>query len=512
MAKLNRILENSTLYLIGNVASRVVGFLAIPLYSRFLTPSQFGIIELIELSTEVIAITLGLQSIGVALTRVFHEKKTEADQHQVISTGVISTALLGGFIASAAILASAPISQAVFHSDGMTDLMRAAFVAMFFGYLAEVTLTYTRIQERARFYLYYSLVTLALNVVLNTLFIGFFKAGVWGFLLSKLAISIVASIYLLSLTFREVGWRFDRSLIPDLVRIGAPLAVSGLAYFLIHFSSRFFLANSVTLADLGKFALAYRFAFIVSILVADSFGKSWNATFYRYAGENGWQQQFAHVATYLMFALCTVALGVSVLSPELLYFMVPPDFYPAHFLVPLLVFAYVFRSYGDFFSNLLLINKRAGLVGRIATSGAIVNCLLNWALIAWFGIYGAAWATVLTWVVYMAVSWAISTHEHRVPVRLSSFLLIVAFSAAVYWLAHISRVETYLLQVALDGTWAVVFVGLCYCFYFNAVERRHLLDWATEITTRHLRTLLRLVGAQPAEAVPLVKPGGDTGH
>ena len=511
MAKLNRVLENSTLYLIGNVAGRIVGFLAIPIYSRFLTPSQFGVIELIELSTEIIAITLGLQSIGVALTRVFHEKRTVADQNGVISTGLLSTALLGGCIAGVAILAAAPISQAVFHTASMTNVMRAAFVAMFFSYVLEITLTYARIQGRALFFLRYSLVTLAIGVALNIVFIGVLKAGVWGFVLSKLSIVIVASIYLLSLTFREVGWRFDRSLIPELARFGAPLAVSGLAYFLIHFSDRFFLAGAVTLADLGKYALAYRFAFIVSILVGDSFGKSWNVTFYRYAGEAGWQQQFAQVAAYLMFALCTVALGLSIFRPELLHFMVPPAFYPPVFLLPLLVFAYVFREFGDFFNNLLLINKRAGLVGRIATVGAVINCLLNWVLIGRFGIYGAAWATLLTWVIYMIICWVSATREHRVPVRVPGFIMIVALSAAVFFLSYALRVQTYVLQVALDGVWVAVFVGLCLCFYFTAVERRHLLDWATALIERYLRGLLRLVGAQPAETVTLVKPGSDAG-
>jgi hypothetical protein len=47
------VLRHSTLYAFGNIANRAVAFLAIPFYARFLSPAQYG---LIELSTQTVAI------------------------------------------------------------------------------------------------------------------------------------------------------------------------------------------------------------------------------------------------------------------------------------------------------------------------------------------------------------------------------------------------------------------------------------------------------------------------
>jgi O-antigen/teichoic acid export membrane protein/glycosyltransferase involved in cell wall biosynthesis len=494
MVKLNRVLQNSTLYLFGNLASRAVGFLAIPFYSRFLSPTEFGVIELIELSTEIIAIALGVQAIGQALTRVFHEQRTLDQERAVISTGLIASALLSGTIAAFAIMAAAPLSRAVFHVTDQAPLMRAAFVAMFFANLVEVILVYERIRERAKFFLAYSLVTLFVNLALNIYFIGFAHAGVWGFIFSKLIVTTAGSIYLISRAVREVGVRWRQSLIPEFVRFGAPLAISGLAFFLIHFSDRFFLTSAVSLADLGRYALAYRFAFLVSILVGDSFGKSWNVTFYRYAEEDGWRQQFGHVASFLMFVLCAAALGISTFAPELLRFMVPPDFYPPFLLLPLLVFSYVFREVGDFFRNLLLINKRSGLVGQIATGGAAINVLFNFLLIPLYGIYGAALATLGTWVAYLAICWVLAYREHRVPVRLGSFLLIVVLTVGVYAMSEALRTSGYVAQVLLDGMWVVVFALLSIVLFFTPVERSMLRDGAAALLSRVLTP-----GAAPPE-------------
>ena len=57
---LRHALQHSTPCLLGNVASRAVAFLAIPFYSRFLSPAQYGLLELVELSTQTTAIAFGL--------------------------------------------------------------------------------------------------------------------------------------------------------------------------------------------------------------------------------------------------------------------------------------------------------------------------------------------------------------------------------------------------------------------------------------------------------------------
>ena len=474
-AEVNRVLRHSTLYLLGNIASRILGFVAIPFYSHYLTPAEYGIIELIELSTQIFAIAFGLQSIGAALSRLFHDQSGAEQEANIVSTSVLATALLSGVIATGAVLAAGPISLAVFHSAEQAPLLQAAFVAMWFASMVEVILVYERIRERAKFFFVYSMVTLVGNLGLNIYFIGFAEAGVWGFVYSKLIVTGIGTVYLLWRILREVGWHWRQEYVPQFIRFGLPLCFASISAFAIHFSDRFFLADAVSLSELGRYALAYRFAFLVSVLVGDSFGKSWNVTFYRFAKQDGWKERFAGVATYLMFALYLTALSISLMAPELLAFMVPPSFYPPYLLLPILVFSYVFRECGDFFRNLLLINKRSGTVGNVVFGGALLNGLLNFALIPTFGIYGAAIATLGTWAAYMTVFWVIAWREHRVPVSVRSFFKITLLAIAIFALGDALRVPSRILQTAIDCLWVGLFVGLCLRFYFSSKQRIELL-------------------------------------
>lgn len=483
-AGLSRLWRTSSLYLLGNVASRAVGFLAIPFYSRFLTPEEYGLIELIEVSITIVAISFGLQSIGPALTRMFYDQRSLEGERAVISTGVLFTALVSAGVAAAAVLASAPLSQAVFRSADEAPLLQAAFAAMFFGSMIEIVLVYERIRERAKFYLAYSLTALVATLALNILFIGFMRTGVWGFVLSKLIVTSAGSSFLLWRLVRDVGWRWRPAFIPAFVRFGAPLVLSSLAYFVIHSSNRFFLSASVDLAEVGRYALAYRFAILLSILVGDSFKSSWNVSFFRYTHQDGWQERFASVGMYFAFVLYATGLAVAVFGPELFAIMVPPSYFPPALLLPLLLQALVLREIGDFFQSLLLINRRTVLFSQIAVLGAVLNVSLNFVLIPPYGLFGAAAATLLTWAVHMVICCAVAWREHRVPLRIGSFLAMSGLAAGVFAAAAATRVDAWLPQAMLDGAWVLLFAALCFGLVLTAGERTQAKDAAFAVLGR----------------------------
>ncbi len=493
-SSLQRVLQHSTLYALGNIAGRVVAFLAIPFYSRFLSPAQYGLIELIELSTQTVAIVFGLQAIGTALTRLYHDQVSPEAERHVASTALIGTAMLSGGVTAASVAASGAISRAVFHTDAWATLLQVAFIAMFFASTIEVVLVYERMRGHARFYLAYSLVTLGLNLGLNILFIGGLDAGVWGFVSSKLITSVGGAGVLAWRLRREVGWHWHGAYVPEFVRFGAPLILSGLSYFAIHFSDRFFLTSAVSLAELGRYALAYRFALMVNSLVGDSFAKSWTVSLYRHVGAAGWREQFARVAAYFTLAVATTGFAIAVFSPELLRVMVPESFFPPALLLPILVLAYVVRDVADFFRSLLLINKRSVWVGKIALAAAVLNLLSNMLLIPQYGIYGAAWATLLTWSAYLVVCWIAADREHRLPVRVASYARLLVLMVAAYAAAATVRAGGFALQAALDGAWVVLFAAIAAAVFLSAPERQAAL-----------RQLASLVASALVPAVP--EPG-----
>jgi O-antigen/teichoic acid export membrane protein len=475
--KMPRLLADSTLYFAGNVASRAVSVLMLPFYGRHLSPTQYGILSLIELSITVIAIVFGLQSIGQTLTRIYHDQTEDAQKRAVVSTALLASLLGAILVAALAIACAGPIARGIALPDQVA-LLRAGFVAMAFSTAAEIVLVYHRILGRARFFLIYSMVNLAATVALNIWFIGVLHWGVWGFVSSKLIVSGAGGLYLMIDAFRDVGVTWARRHASAMARFGGPLVLSSIGYYAIHFSDRLFLAH-VSKEDVGIYSMAYNFAFLLSVLVGDSFDKSWNVSFYSYAGSQGWQEKFVHIGTWLFYVLAAAAVAISLFGRDMLIVLLPASYIPPLLMLPVLLLGYFFREIGDFFRNILLIGMGSGLVGRIALAGAAVNLVLNWLLISGplgMGIWGAVAATTLTWGLYCATCWVAAWRAHSVKLSFWPLARLAAFSIAILAGQSFLRTGHPYTQLVADAAWLLVFAAGSAAIYLKAEHRREA--WA----------------------------------
>jgi O-antigen/teichoic acid export membrane protein len=322
----------------------------------------------------------------------------------------------------------------------------------------------------------FSSLQVLLNILFNIYFIAFLRMGVWGFILAKLIVTSLGTTYLLAVLFRETGLHFAADAAKRIARFSAPLAVSGAAFFVIHFADRFFLNHYATLSEVGVYALAYKFGFLVTYLVGQPIGSVWNVSLYSHVGAEYWRKNFARIAMYLVFFLLLAAVGLGVFIRETLSVIASPAYAPAALLVPVIAFAYAFREVGDFYRGVLFINKRVALFGRITVSCAVLNLILNWALISQYKALGAAWATLLTWAVYMIACWVLAYREHRIPHSAKSFAL--AFGLAV--LVCVSAGYLQVLPIGLRWTGSIslvlLFVSSVWGLgYFDVDERKLIL-------------------------------------
>jgi O-antigen/teichoic acid export membrane protein len=480
-SQMGGLLRDSTLYFIGNLSFKAIGFVMIPFYAHFLSPEQSGVLNLIELAMQVVAIAFGLQTVGSALTRIYHNQTTEADRRDTVSTAMLCTILLAAFIAGISILFATPIARAI-NVEGQTSLLRLAFAAMFFSSIVEIALVHERMQSRARFYLAYTIASLIVTLSLNILLIGVIHLGVQGFIISKLVVAVAGCGYLLTRLWREVGLVWRTAIARALAIFGAPLIISGMSYFAVHFSDRLFLAH-VSKADVGVYSLAYNFAFLLSVIIGDSFTKSWGVSFYAHATGDDWKFRFVTIGRWLIFVLGTASIGISLFARDALTLMVPQSYYPPMFMLPVLVFAYFLREVGDFFNSMLLIGAGSGLVGKIAVVVAILNIALNAALIPFYGIWGAAWATFGTWAIYCATCWLNAARKHRLPITPWPLALMLALSAITLMARTALATPNTIQNLALDTAAFALFLTAITALYLRPIERRD----AWQLARRALR-------------------------
>lgn len=471
--KLQSLVKQSALYTIGNIANRVAGFLLIPLYTSFLTPTEYGVLALVDLFLSLAVISLGVQSIGGAMIRIFHDFDDPRAQDRVVSTSLLMMSALNLAITGLAVLGAPSISEWIFSSAEHADLIRLSFVAMFSSNLVELLLVHERIRQRALYFVGFSLAQLCVMLFLNVWFIAFRDMGVFGFVWSKLIATSLGAAVLLLRVLPAVGLAFDRDAMQRILSFGSPLIVAGVSFFLIHFSDYFFLNRLRSTHEVGLYEFAYRFPFLLSFLVGEPFGRVWSVSVYDLAKDDGWKERFSRVLAWLAFSLVTCGLGIAVFGDEVIELMARnPSFWGAAAVVPLLVAAYALREAADFFRNVLYLNKRSGLVGRLALGCALVNVILNVLVIPAWGYHGAALCTFLTWALYFAVCLIAQRREYDLELPWPAITGCAALAVACWVGSTLVPEDGLLVRYAGNAALILAFLAVMVVSpYFTSEEK-----------------------------------------
>ncbi len=261
------IITHTSIYSIAILAGKASSFILLPLYTRALTPSDYGTMELLELTSFILSAMVGMR-IGDSLFYYYSKATTDERKRLTISTVLLGSILLG--IAGGAIgwFGAAYLSRLVFGSDHYAHYFRLVAAAFVFSPPAELGFCYIRALNRSYLYLFASIGRLAVSITLTVLFVVFWRLGVtgvlWSGVLSAAAVTVVTTAFCLShIRFRV---RFGTRLLGSFIRYSAPLGVSSLGVFIINYGDRFFLQRYVSLADIGIYALAYKAGMLITYL------------------------------------------------------------------------------------------------------------------------------------------------------------------------------------------------------------------------------------------------------
>src|SRR6266699_2074434 len=114
--KTGRAGRHTVVYGLGILLARAVSFVMLPFYTRYLTPGDYGVMQLVEMTLDVVAIFAGTQ-IASGVFRYYHKAENDADRRSVLSTALLLLASSYSLFATATFVAAPLVSRLVFGSE-----------------------------------------------------------------------------------------------------------------------------------------------------------------------------------------------------------------------------------------------------------------------------------------------------------------------------------------------------------------------------------------------------------
>jgi O-antigen/teichoic acid export membrane protein len=453
-------LRHSAAYSVPVILGKMCGVLLLPVYTRYLSPSDYGVLELLDLTLFMLTSLFGSR-LGDALCYFHAEAETSKARGAVATTAFLSALGMGVLGALAGFLCSEPLGKLVFGTTAYTFYFHLLFANFVMVLPLEVGLAYLRAVNRSVLFTVCMSVRLLVAMFFNVLFLAFWRMGIaamlWSTLVASAAMVIGVSVILLS----SAQLSFSFALCRRMAAYAFPVGVGGVAMLIIHYGDRFFLQRSATLADVGIYSLAYKLGMLVSY-VQLPFMTYWTSQMYRIVRGVDGEAINARVCTYLMLVLTSVAVVITVFSRPALYVLTPraPAFREAALFIPLIAAAYVIRGLGDQFRNVFFLENRTVNDAHTSILGCLL-CLAGYgALIPPFKMWGAAAATLLAFIGMTAYSYWKTQRIKRYRYEVKRLVKIGASALASCAVALVGMPSAVAGQFALATGSLFLFVSL----------------------------------------------------
>jgi O-antigen/teichoic acid export membrane protein len=426
IARLGRL---SAIYAAGDILTRGAALLLLPLYTRSLAPDDYGIIGVAEMLKQVLQMLFSLGAAGAVIR--FHSITTdETERRRTFSMLWLLLFVSSGAGSLACLTLGRPLLETLFAQIDVDRYIRPAIIIAFLNStFLIIPQSLLRAREQAGRFVVFSL-GVFLSTNLATIWqVVLLDAGAEGYLIGQLigtgGMALIAAIWLMRQVDLQPAWHTVRPLLV----YGLPLVPHFVAHWALGLSDRLILERYVSLADLGVYTLAYQVGVVAQLLVM-AVSNALLPMFGRAAVDQAEWERLPRIATYVVLvdALAVLALGLA--APSLIQLVTPPAYHAAgNLALPILLGYLAFGLYTLPMGLLSQTFGRTGTIPLLTLSAAGVNIGLNLWLVPRFGIWAAAYTSLVGYVVLLLLVWFAArrirplSYEYE---RLSRILLSVA--------------------------------------------------------------------------------------
>jgi len=413
MAK--KLISKAFTYLLGTGLNSAIPFLLLPIFTRYLSPSDMGRVAMYQSALAIIVVAIVLYTPTSTSARFFRSGKENLAEY--IGTGTILSSCIALALAAALGFSQSLIERYTGLSYETTLLaIGAAFLQLFIN----IKLKLFQMEGRATGYSALQNLNTLLIMLLSIALVVPFSLGwlgrVWGqFLATTLTASVV---FFLMLKRDELRIRWNKHYAREILEYGLPLIPHGIGTLAAIFINRTFLINMTDLAEVGYYMVATQLTSIITIC-ATALNQAYAPWLYKKLslGNLSPRERLRIVkGTYLQFSimLCGAFL-FSVCSPFFISIFLDSSYTGVIKYIPFLATACAFNGMYFMVTNYLFFHKKTGRLGSLSASLALLAILLTPICIRTFGPIGVALATLISNIFLFFVTWFMSMKVEQMP-------------------------------------------------------------------------------------------------
>ena len=431
-----RVFKDSTVYGLGSMITKAVGVILTPIYTTYLTRSQYGIMSFVIMLSSMLGTLMFLGQTG-SLILFYRSTSEDAEHRRELLFNVFWFTMLFGGVVLGICYAFGPRYSYLITGTSTIPFYPYLSIGLLIAYLGlpqAMQQSINRAQGQAKLYTGLALAGFAVNTLFTIYFVVTLRQGAYGSLKGNFAAAVAMLPIALVIIVRRWKPRFSARQLWRSLRYGLPLVPHYFAAWALTYIDRVLLLHLSTAAQVGLYSLAYNVSMVLNLFCA-SINTAWAPIYYDLADTAAGRAPLPRLTTVYSAVVTAIAIAYTLVAPDLLLLLANKRFHAAIPVVPVVAGGYYFFALYMVVSTPIFHRKKTAWAPIISVSAAAINVGINLVLIPRFGMMGAAWATFIAYVFMFAIARVLSerldpgTYENRnLAVLIGTYIISLAAS------------------------------------------------------------------------------------
>lgn len=392
MGKYKKLIMNSAVFAIGNLGSKIISVVMVPLYTHFLTTNEYGQVDLV---TTAISLLLPLVSlaIGQAVIRFSVSRNKNDDRREIFSNAVM-------LVVSVTVL-TILLYPFLSYLNFFGVLLKYFVLLLIFQLFGDILSQFARGIGKIKEFAFNGILTTLVLAGINVYFLIHLDLGIEGYLMSMIIAAGVSNVYLF---FVVNGFKYfsikslDKELLGVMLKYSVPLIPNSVMWWVINGSTRYFILVFAGVSANGLFAVANKVPSVLSI-ATNIFSQAWQLSAFEENESEDKGAFYTQVFKNYYIILFLFSSLLLIINKHLITFAVSSGFQNSWKLVPFLLLAAIYRSFSGFLGTTYTASLKTKGIFITSIYSAIVSVVANFILIPVLGVYGAGIGTFLSFFV-----------------------------------------------------------------------------------------------------------------
>ena len=471
--KLKELTKDTAIYGVSTMVGRFLNFILVPFYTNIFAPSDYGIVQLLYAYVAILNIVFiyGLDSAYLKFA-AFKDIGDDKDNFSTPYIAVFATSLLISLL----IVMNADVIVASFGIPAQYNyLIYLAIAIIFVDANAIIPFLKLRLERRAKIFSLFKIINISVNIFLNLYLILVLKWGIEAVFASNLIATIVSLLLVSPTIIKNFKFKFHSLLFKRMLKFGLPFLPAGFAVMLVQVIDVPILQKLTDLRTVGIYKANYKLG-IFMMLFVNMFQYAWQPFFLQNAKDPSAREMFSKVLTYFTLVGSILLIILSLFISDVAkiqiagYSLIGSEYWSGLNIIPIVLLAYLINGMYVIFSAGIYIEEKSIYVPVITGLGALVNVVVNFALIPILDIIGAALATLASYFVMAMGYYYVTQKFYKVKYelkRVGNIFLAVFITGFLYYFLY----STGYLSL-LNKMFLLILFSLY--IYFVAVNRNEI--------------------------------------